>query len=171
MDDSRDEVEREARLAAGRRALEDRSPSLRVEGGLGGSPVPPMEQLRLAALTLLHEVLSDANGALLQVLEQDLRQEENLFGALMKELARGASEDLRRHLFGVLTVLASRPLSSEAALAEFTRRTDAQWGQSSGERPHFQRAGQSPHPDDPYTLESVRASLAQLRELAVRQGR
>lgn len=73
-----DEVERDARLALGRRALEEKGPRVHVEGGLGGSPVPPMEQLRLAAITLLRESLHDNDGALITVLEQDLRQEEEI---------------------------------------------------------------------------------------------
>jgi len=32
------------------------------------------------------------------------------------------------------------------------------------ERPHFEKAGAPPHPDDPYTLESVRASLNRMLE-------
>jgi hypothetical protein len=32
----------------------------------------------------------------------------------------------------------------------------------SGERPHFDREGRPPDPDDPYTQESVRTALSQL---------
>jgi hypothetical protein len=33
-----------------------------------------------------------------------------------------------------------------------------------GERPYFDRPGRPPDPDDPYTTESVRASLSRLLE-------
>ena len=42
------------------------------------------------------------------------------------------------------------------------RETDAEWGRVFGERPRFERDGCPPAPDDPYTLESVRAALAAL---------
>lgn len=165
-----DEVEREARLALGRRALEEKGPRVHIEGGLGGSPVPPMEQLRLVAITLLHESLHDNDGALLKVFEQDLRQEEALFGPLALELVAHTSslDALRGRLFGVLGALAKRPLSNDEALAEFTRRVDAEWGKLFGERPRFQAVGQAAHPDDPYTHDSVRAALSQLVALAAK---
>jgi hypothetical protein len=31
-----------------------------------------------------------------------------------------------------------------------------------GERPYLERAGSSPHPDDPYTVERVRSKLTEL---------
>ena len=164
--DNKDEIEREAQLAMGRRALEEKGPQMRVEGGLGGSPVPPMQQLRVAAITLLHESLRDGDGALLQVLEQDIRQEEALFGSLTQGLTQWTHAELRRRLFSVLGTLAGRPLKSAEALAEFTRRADAMWGQLFSARPHFERAGQAPHAEDPYTHESVRALLTQFVALA-----
>lgn len=166
-----DEVEREAKRALGRRGLEEKGPRVHLEGGLGGSPVPALEQLRLAALSLLHELLPDHDGALLKVLEQDLRQEEALFGPLTQQLVAHTAtlEALRGGLQGVLGAVAKRPLSSDEALAEFTRRVDAEWGQLFSERPRFQQVGQAAHPDDPYTHDSVRAALTQLVEVALRQ--
>jgi hypothetical protein len=39
-----------------------------------------------------------------------------------------------------------------------------------GERPHFEREGSPRHPDDPYTVESVRNALSRLlQQLAVTQ--
>jgi hypothetical protein len=39
-------------------------------------------------------------------------------------------------------------------LREFVRRVDMRWGQMYDERPHFERPGHPPHPDDEYTLSS-----------------
>jgi hypothetical protein len=39
------------------------------------------------------------------------------------------------------------------------------------ERPHFERTGSAAHPDDPYTVESVRNTLAGvLQQLAAGKG-
>lgn len=157
-----DEIELEARRALGRKALQEKTPIGRLEGGLGGSPVAPIEQLRLAAATLLHELLPDGDGALLQVLEQDLRQEEAALGALARQVSTDKPEGLRVKLLELLRSMAERPLATEAALVEFTRRVDARWGELFGTRPHFQRPGQAAHPDDPYTHESVRRDLEAL---------
>lgn len=165
----KEDVEAEAKREAGKQALEDKGPRVRIDGGLGGSPVPPLEQLRTAAITLLHESLSDTNSALLQVLEQDLKLEEALLGPLTAHLADWSPDLLRRHLFTVLGTVAARPLKNDEALADFTRRVDAQWGQLMQERPHFDHPGVE-DPDDPYTQASVRESLTGLVALAGKSG-
>jgi len=53
-------------------------------------------------------------------------------------------------------------LHSEERLREFVREIDAEWGRVNRERPHFERAGKPPSPDDPYTNTSVRNALSQL---------
>jgi len=35
-----------------------------------------------------------------------------------------------------------------------------EWGRAMDERPYFQRDGSPPHPEDPYTVESVRSALS-----------
>ena len=55
-------------------------------------------------------------------------------------------------------------LSSEYLLSELVREADVEWGRVFNERPHFQREGHPPHPDDPYTDDSVRITLSQLTE-------
>lgn len=158
-----DDLEREARLEAGRRALENKGVHVDLQGGLGGSPVPTMEQLRQAAITLVHETVPDGDGALVQVFVQDVRQEEALFAPLAHALVTHGSPDaLRRELLEVLGTLAGRVLANEHTLADFTRRVDAAWGQLFCERPRFQAVGEQPHPEDAYTHESVRAALARL---------
>ncbi|MBL8917384.1 MAG: hypothetical protein JNJ54_00870 [Myxococcaceae bacterium] len=155
----RDELEAEAKRELGRRAAEEKSVPVRFEGGLGGSPVPPLEQLRAAAVVLIHEVVPDNDGALRKVFEQDLRSDDQLLGALAGGLPIWTAAELRAHLLQALATLAKRTLSTEAALHEFTRRVDAVWGQLLGERPHFETPGHAAHPDDPYTFASVRGAL------------
>lgn len=166
----REELEAEAKRELGRRAAEEKSVPVRFEGGLGGSPVPPIEQLRAAAVVLIHEVLPDNDGALRKVFEQDLRSDDHLLGALTGGLPIWTPVELRTRLLEALATLAKRTLSSDAALQEFTRRIDAVWGQLLGERPHFETPGQAPHPDDPYTFTSVRAALEALIRASASPG-
>jgi hypothetical protein len=51
-------------------------------------------------------------------------------------------------------------LNSDYLLKEPVREADVEWGRVQGERPYFEREGSPPHPDDPYTFESVRKTLA-----------
>src|SRR5262249_12919088 len=51
---------------------------------------------------------------------------------------------------------------SEGLLQELVRAADAEWGRMMGERPYFNKPGAVPHPDDPYTPESVRHVLTDL---------
>jgi hypothetical protein len=53
-------------------------------------------------------------------------------------------------------------LDSEYLLKELVREADVEWGRLSDERPYFEKDGCPPHPDDPYTLESVRTALTLL---------
>jgi hypothetical protein len=50
------------------------------------------------------------------------------------------------------------------ALADLVREVDARWGRDYDERPRFEAPGRPPAPDDPYTIESVRALLEALRD-------
>ena len=40
-----------------------------------------------------------------------------------------------------------------------------EWGRVNGERPHFERPGCQPSPDDPYTTDSVRTTLSRLLDM------
>ena len=62
----------------------------------------------------------------------------------------------------VLADCVQRVLDSEYLLKELVREADVEWGREFGERPYFEKDGCPPHPDDPYTLESVRTALTQL---------
>jgi hypothetical protein len=55
-------------------------------------------------------------------------------------------------------------LGSDYLLKELVREADVEWGHVLGERPYFDKEGSPPHPDDPYTFESVRKTLHSLME-------
>lgn len=77
------------------------------------------------------------------------------------------SDLMIEHLDEPLAALAGcvrRALESDYLLKELVREADAEWGQSTGERPHFDVEGRPPDPDDPYTVESIRAALGRLAE-------
>jgi hypothetical protein len=64
----------------------------------------------------------------------------------------------------VLATFCQQVLDSDCLLKELVREADVEWGRVQGERPHFDREGWPPDPDDPYTFESVRKALAGLVE-------
>jgi hypothetical protein len=64
--------------------------------------------------------------------------------------------------FFVLASFCRRVLDSDHLLKELVREADEEWGRVQGERPYFENEGSPPHPDDPYTLESVRKALSSL---------
>jgi hypothetical protein len=77
------------------------------------------------------------------------------------------SELLLQHYEQPLHVLATacqRILDSDYLLKELVRQADVEWGQVHGEKPHFEKEGEPPDPDDPYVHESVRKTLAGLIE-------
>ena len=61
-----------------------------------------------------------------------------------------------------LVICCQQVLSSDYQLQELVRAADTEWGRVLGERPYFEKEGSSPHPDDPYTVESVRNALSGL---------
>jgi hypothetical protein len=64
----------------------------------------------------------------------------------------------------VLATFCQRVLDSDYLLKELVRQADVEWGQVNGQRPYFEQEGSPPNPDDPYTLESVRQTLAGIIE-------
>ena len=148
--DRNEEIERETRT--------NRKYSLneaigRLAGGdfmKGGSPVSRKRQAELEIDEYLRRQLMDPGGVLRSVLIRRLG-ESLLEGDYARPLAA-----LSDHIRKILT--------SEPLLGEFVREADAEWGRVHDERPHFQIPGRPPHPDDPYTIDSVRLALVQLRE-------
>jgi hypothetical protein len=124
----------------------------------GESPVTRMQQAEIEIQFWLRSHLPDAGGALHVVLHRHIK----------------GSELLLKNFDQPLVVLASycqRVLESDYLLKELVRDADVAWGRVMGERPYFEKEGSPRHPDDPYTVESVRDALsALLEQLAAGQG-
>lgn len=122
----------------------------RLGGNLlkGASPVTRKRQAELLVDLFLEQHLADAEGALRVVLERRLAESELASGYEQPLLALARTLE---HLLG-----------SQERLESFVHQVDAEWGRMYLERPCFQRAGQKPQPDDPYTFSSVRATLTSL---------
>jgi len=117
----------------------------------GESPVPRMQQAEVEIESWLRSHLADAGGALQVVLHRQVKESEALLKNFEQPLV-------------VLTRCCKRVLDSDYLLEELVRECDVEWGRAMGERPHFERPGSLPHPDDPYTIESVRNALVGLVE-------
>ena len=117
----------------------------------GASPVSPVQQAESAIGSWLRNHLVDATGVLPSVLHRELNGSRLLLDNLEQPLT--ALERYLRHI-----------LASDDLLNELVSRADVEWGRMMDERPFFERNGQDPHPDDPYTLASVRLSLIKALE-------
>ena len=88
-------------------------------------------------------------------------------GALSTTLQSWAKEDIRvsRHLDAPLTALAQileSLLSEPTTFQEFFRQVAIAQSKLTGDRPYFQKAGQSPHPDAQYSYAIVQSQLRDL---------
>ncbi|WP_204137805.1 hypothetical protein [Halomicronema sp. CCY15110] len=123
------------------------------EGGdflKGESPIPKLVQVKSAIKHFINLHLSDAAGALQATLLTAVQSDDVICS---------------RHFATPLQALAEmlQPLlAHDVQLREFVRQVDMRWGQMYDERPHFERPGHPPHPDDEYTIESVRSQLQAL---------
>ena len=117
----------------------------------GESPVSRKEQSEATIESYVRRHLLDPGGALPLVLFRHVNNSELLLANFDQPLV-------------VLASYIQQVLDSEYLLAELVREADAEWGRLLGERPFFEREGSLPHPDDPYTVESVRIKLTQLLE-------
>ena len=121
----------------------------------GASPVPQIEQTVAAIANYLRAHLHDAGGVLAQVVLRHVKTS----GILLQNFDQPTF---------VLVEYLNQVLKSETLLKDLVREADAEWGRSLGERPHFERDGHPPHPDDAYTLASVRNALTQLVQTGMR---
>jgi hypothetical protein len=117
----------------------------------GVSPVARKDQAAAEIHEYLRRHLADAAGVLSGVLARQVAEGELLLHAPDRPLV-------------VLAGHVRRVLDSAYGLRELVREADVEWGRMFGERPHFEKDGCPPVPDDPYTLESVRAALTRLAE-------
>ncbi len=116
----------------------------------GASPVPLTRQALMNLETILDTRLIDSDGSLRATLHQRLNS--NL--PLLDRHRDKPVEALKELLTGLL--------ASESALNNLVRDTDARWGRDYQERPRFNKPGQEPKPDDPYTPNGVRTALQNL---------
>lgn len=129
----------------------------REGGGLlkGESPVPRLVQVKQRVRQLIRNHLSDPSGAL---------------EAVLMELVTADDWVCAHHLEApteALNGLIEPIVEQEAQLVELVRRVDMRWGQLYNERPHFERPGHPPHPDDEYTRASVCEQLKGLLQSAL----
>lgn len=115
----------------------------------GISPITRKQQAEAAIEDFLRRNLTDAGGILVPVLLRQVGQSDLLLSDYDQPLA-------------VLAGYVGQVLGSDYLLKELVREADVEWGRVFGERPMFEQPGCLPHPDDPYTTESVRTALAQL---------
>ena len=117
----------------------------------GESPIARMQQAGSEIETWLRQHLPDAGGALQVVLLRGVKESELLLNNFDQPLI-------------VLGSYCKRLLGSDYLLRELVRAADAEWGRVVGELPFFEKEGCPAHPDDPYTLDSVRKTLSGLLE-------
>lgn len=150
-----EELEREVRR--GRKfTLEEAIGRLAGPGAMKGeSPITRLHQAETQIASWLRSHLKDA-GELEVVLHRGVRESELLL------------ENLDQPPLVVLARYCQRVLDSDYLLGELVRNADVEWGHTMDERPHFEKEGSPAHPDDPYTIESVRNSLSGLvKQLSV----
>ena len=117
----------------------------------GVSPVTRTQQSEVEIESYLERHLIDAAGSMPVVLLRRVKGSDLLLNNFDKPLF-------------VLASYIQRVLDSEYLLKELVREADIEWGRTFDERPYFEKEGCPPHPNDPYTIESVRTSLSRLME-------
>jgi hypothetical protein len=113
----------------------------------GASPISREQQAEIAIGSWLRGHLTDPAGALSVVLHRNVKGSEPLLNNPEQPLV-------------VLADYCNRLLASDHLLRELVREADVEWGLAMDERPYFEREGSPQHPDDPYTIQSVRKALA-----------
>ncbi|MDJ0732184.1 MAG: hypothetical protein QNJ33_19580 [Crocosphaera sp.] len=120
------------------------------EGGdflKGESPVPKLVQATTEINTFIALNLQDSSGSLQAVLQTWISTDE-----------AGVSQNLDSPLQALKQML-DKIINNSELLYELVRQVDFQWGKMYDERPYFQSPGQTPHPNDEYTHESVEEKL------------
>jgi len=156
--DSDAELEREIRQ--GRKfTLQEAIGRLAGPGAMKGeSPVARMQQAEIEIGSWLRSHMADAGCALEVVLHRRVKGSELLLNNFDQPLV-------------VLASYCQQVLSSDCLLKDLVRDADVEWGRTMGERPYFEKVGASHHPEDPYTVESVRNALSALVEQLSAGGR
>ncbi len=166
MSDKQDPQRSEADAELEREILKDRKFTLEEAigrmigpGGMkGASPIARLQQAEIEIASWLRDHLADSGGALEVVLHRYVKGSDLLLNGFDQPLV-------------VLAGCCQRVLDSDYLLKELVRDADIEWGRAMGERPYFEMEGAPSHPDDPYTVESVRNALCGLiKQLKVVEG-
>lgn len=113
----------------------------------GASPVSRVQQAETEIGNWLSSNITDVGGALKLVLHRQIKGSQLLLESLDQPLV-------------ALATYCRNVLEADYLLKELVREADVEWGRAMDERPYFERERAPRHPDDPYTLESVRKALA-----------
>lgn len=124
----------------------------------GVSPITRKQQSEVEIEDYLKRHLADATDILTRILVRSIKGSEVLVN------------NFEEPLF-VLASHVERVLGSDYLLKELVREADMEWGRLYDERPYFDQEGCPPHPDDPFTLESVRSTLSNLLEKVTAEAR
>ena len=119
----------------------------------GASPVPRLRQIELELEEYIDTHLLDSPGALKDTLRVEVQRSASVLSRFLDSPLQGLDEILK----GIL--------SCNDRLTQFVEEVDATWGRIYQERPVFEKPGEPPDPDDPYTIETVRDKLEGLRVL------
>ena len=112
----------------------------------GASPITRLQQVQVEIDEFILQHLGDPSGALGTVLARQVKESQRLLHAFDLPLQALAS------LLGEI-------LASDYLLQELVREADMEWGRLYEERPFFEVEGRPAHPEDPYTMDSVRELL------------
>ena len=113
----------------------------------GVSPVTRQQEAMVEIENWLRHNMLAGDGELQVVLLRRIRESELLLNNYDQPLA-------------VLAAYCQQILDSDYRLKELVGEADVEWGRVNSERPYFETERSRPNPDDPYTLESVRKTLA-----------
>jgi len=117
----------------------------------GASPTPVINRALLEIEQWLRSHLVDNEGSLTIVIKRRLQLRT-------RELEDGLGNPASTVSGWLQAVLAN-----DSVLEDLVREVDMEWGRRNQERPFFERPGQEPHPDDPYTMAGVRKQLTMLQ--------
>ncbi len=122
------DIQREAQLQKGRERLAGGSVFSLDVGGLGGSPVPPLQQMQLLIDQLIRAEIPDTDGVLHQTILVKLKDDMGLQEQLMKQFHAAKdgfihSNDVRRLVQAVI-----REWVNSEELWEIVRFVDQEWG-------------------------------------------
>lgn len=147
--DEESEIEREIRQARKFNPQEALAKMAGPGAMKGASPVSPVRQAEMEVGAWLKANVADTPGALQLLLHRNVKGSPLLLENVEQPLValRGTCQEI---------------VDSDFRLAEFVREADVEWARTVDERPHFERHGAKPNPDDPYTVEGVRKVLTEI---------